>query len=114
MGIYGMIRAQMQKRRTMASPEYQMQKLQELKHQKAELKKKDELRREVKETKKEIRQLKTARAREFAGQVRKGYQKFQERQAKIRALSNMGSTTGSRDVFGMGEKKEKKRVIFEL
>ena len=127
MGIYGMIRGEIAKRKTLASEKadikmvQRMDQLEELEKEKVQVEKREFVRKTLGERKREIREMKRAKFKEQVTSVKSGLQKFKGgvQKAKSGIKSRMGSTSGSQDVFGSGSKnvfsgdsKPKKRIIF--
>lgn len=105
MGIYGMIRAEIAKRKKFASLS-PTQQYKVLEKEKAQLQQKETLRKNIQESKREIKELKKAKLKEKAEALKSGIQRFKQgiQKGKSRLKSNLGSTTGSRNIFGSGSR----------
>lgn len=130
MGIFGMIRGEISRRKKQYD-DYserrfmkEVEQLGKVEQEKAELEKREFARKTLAERKREVRELKRARFKEKVGKVKQGLQKVKQGLQKVKPKksilqSNMGQSTGSRDIFGggsrdvfSGESEKKKRIIF--
>lgn len=104
--IRGIIAGQKQKMRERQSlgRTQNLEKITELREERVRLEQKQAQEKILKEEKAKIREIKTEKARSLASRVGSGLKKvrsgMKQQQSKSRLRSEMGSTGGSRDVFG--------------